>query len=150
LCSKALGLCVISFALYVLRTTRNADAEPRAPFRKLLAVVLNWFGGLVGALFGGTSTPFYPVYLSRLRLSRDAFRATMTMIVLVQVVVRIGGYAGIGVFSRLSVLLVLGALPFMALGAVLGERLAKRVPPVTFTRIVSTTLLLSGAVLAMK
>jgi uncharacterized membrane protein YfcA len=115
-----------------------------------IAVSLNAGGALVGALFGGASSPFYVIYLRALRLSRDAFRATITMVIFVQVVLRIGGYAGMGLFDVTLLLISAIALPFMFLGGALGDVVAARVAPRTFNRIVGAVLLVSGAALVLK
>lgn len=148
--SKGLGVCVIGYASYVLTTAgrRATDRVRRIPWP--VAAGLNWTGGLIGALFGGASSPFYAIYLNALKLPRDAFRATMTMIVLVQVVLRITGYAGIGVFTLTSIVFALCALPLMAAGAYLGEKLVKHVAEQTFTRIVGVAMLASGSALILK
>lgn len=147
--AKGLGLFVIAYAIYAMATAgRTEDAPRRLPWP--VAVSLNTGGAFIGALFGGASSPFYVIYLRALRLSRDAFRATMTMVILVQVVLRIGGYAGMGLFDTSALLMSAIALPFMLLGGKLGDVIAERVPVQTFNRIVGVVLLVSGTALVLK
>ncbi|MCC7083055.1 MAG: sulfite exporter TauE/SafE family protein [Burkholderiales bacterium] len=148
--SKGLGVCVIGYAAYVLATSARRSERTAYRISRPIAGALNWTGGLIGALFGGASTPFYAIYLDTVGLSRDTFRATMTTIVLAQVVLRIAGYAGVGVFSLTSLALAACAVPLMALGAFFGERLVERVPERTFTAIVGIALLASGTALTLK
>jgi len=149
LIAKGVGVFVIAYAIYAMATAGRTETDPRAP-PWLLSVSLNAGGGLVGALFGGASSPFYVMYLRALNLSRDAFRATMTMIILIQAVMRLGGYAGLGFVSVDTLLIVLLAAPFVMLGGKLGDVLAEKVSPLAFNRLVGTVLLVSGITLLVK
>jgi uncharacterized membrane protein YfcA len=148
--AKGLGLFVVAYALYAMTSVgRKQEAAPRPPSWPL-AVSLNTGGGLVGALFGGASSPFYVMYLRALHLTRDGFRATMTMIILIQVLLRIGGYAGMGFLDANALIATAAALPFTMLGAKLGDAIADRVAPGTFNRIVGAVLLASGTALLLR
>ena len=148
--AKGLGVFIIAYAVYAMATAgREETGAPRAPAWPV-AASLNASGGLVGALFGGAASAFFVVYLRALRLSRDAFRATMTMIILMQVLLRIGGYAGMGFLDARALLISAFALPFMMVGAKLGDVIANRVAPRTFNRVVGAALLASGAALLLK
>jgi len=147
--TKGLGICVIAYAAYVLATSgRPAKAQRRLPWP--LAALLNRTSTFLGAAFGSAASTFHAIYLNALRLSRDTFRATMTMVMLTQIVVRVVGYGGIGAISRSVLLLALAGLPLMAAGAWVGERFVARIDPQTFTRIVGTLLLFSGTALMFK
>jgi len=146
---KALGAFVVFYALWALARSGRKGSTPRhLPWP--VSAVLNTVGALVGALFGGAASPFYAIYLSALRLSRDAFRATMTMILLVQVVLRIAGYTSLGLEERYVLFITLLVLPFMLLGARLGDVVAGRVDERIFNRILGTVLLTSGIGLIVK
>jgi len=146
---KALGVFVIAYALWALATAKRTAEPPRhVPWP--VSAVLNTGGAVIGALFGGASSPFYAIYLRALRLSRDAFRATMNMIMLVQVVLRLVGYSGLGIVDAYALALTLLVLPFMLLGARLGDLVAERVVQETFNRILGAVLLMSGAALIVK
>ena len=147
--SKGLGIFVMVYAIFaMIRTTKEASAPRRLPWP--VSATLNTVGALIGALFGGAASPFYAVYLNALRLSRDAFRATMTAIVLAQVILRIAGYASFGLFDSSILLISVAALPFMILGAKVGNAVADHVDHQTFNRILGTVLLISGALLVWK
>lgn len=147
--AKGLGVFVIVYAVYAMATAgRDSGAARRLPWPA--STFLNTIGALVGALFGGASSPFYVIYFKALRLTRDAFRATMTMVIMVQVVLRIGGYAGMGLFDVATFLATLIALPFMLMGGKIGDVIADRVSATTFNRIVGVVLLVSGMALTMK
>jgi uncharacterized membrane protein YfcA len=146
---KALGAFVALYALWALGTAgRRPDSARRLPWP--ISALLNTTGALVGALFGGAASPFYAIYLSALRLSRDAFRATMTMILLVQVALRVAGYTTLGLVDARALLVTVVALPFMLVGARLGDVISGRVDERTFKWIVGSVLLLSGVALILK
>jgi len=148
--TKALGVFVIAYSVRAMvtagRNTNTAASRPSWP----LTASLSAGGGLVGALFGSASSPFYVMYLQALRISRDAFRATMTMITLMQVVLRVGGYAGMGLLDTKALLISAMVLPFMMLGARFGDVIANCTSPRTFNRMVGAMLLASGAALLLK
>jgi len=147
--AKGLGVFVIAYAIFAMLT---AGHEPGAPRRMPwpVSATLNTIGALIGALFGGAASPFYAIYLNALRLSRDAFRATMTMILLVQVALRVAGYVGLGLVDTYALLFTLIAFPFMMLGARLGDVIADRITALTFNRAVGVVLLVSGTALLLK
>lgn len=61
------------YALWAMITAgRQAGGPRRLPWP--ISATLNTAGALVGALFGSAASPFYAIYLSALRLSRDAGR----------------------------------------------------------------------------
>lgn len=147
--ATALGIVVIFYAIYAMATAgRDPGSVCRLPWP--VSTLLNTVGAVVGALFGGASSPFYAIYFKTLHLSRDAFRATMTMVVLVQVVLRIGGYAGMGMFDAATLMATVMAVPFMFAAGRIGDLIAERVSAITFNRFVGVVLLLSGVALAMK
>jgi uncharacterized membrane protein YfcA len=144
-----LGVFVMGYAVYVMATAGRDSGSPRR-LSWPIASLLNTMGALVGALFGGASSPFYTCYFRALRLSRDAFRASMTMVILMQVVLRIGGFAGAGLFNMATLLATLIAVPFMLLGGRMGDAIIERVADRAFNRIVGGVLLVSGLALAIK
>jgi uncharacterized membrane protein YfcA len=146
---KGLGLFVMTYALYAMASAGRDSGKPRRlPWP--IATILNLTGALVGALFGGASSPFYACYFRALRLSRDAFRASMTMVILMQVVLRIGGYAGTGLFTAATLLAIFLAIPFMLIGGRIGDVVAGRVSDMSFNRFVGIVLLVSGLALAVR
>lgn len=148
--ARGLGVFVIAYSIHAMASVgRKESLTPRRPSWPIVAS-LNTGGGLVGALFGGAASAFFVAYLRTLQLSRDAFRATMTMIILMQVVLRIGGYAEMGFLNSRSLAISAIVLPFMMLGAKLGDLVADRIAAQTFNRIVGAVLLMSGTALLLK
>lgn len=146
---RALGVFVMFYALYVLMF---AGREVHVPKRWLpvVAVLTSTTAGFVGALFGGAAGPIYVIYLNTLRMGRDAFRVTITSIMLFQGLTRLAGYAVLGLYDRHVLLLLAAALPMMLVGSWLGARLIRRVDPVWFNRSVGAVLLASGGALLIK
>jgi uncharacterized membrane protein YfcA len=146
---RALGIFVIIYALY---TMLFAGHTPQVPSRwmPVVAVVTSFAAGLIGALFGGAAGPLYVIYLNAARLAKDAFRVTITTIMLFQGLVRVAGYAVFGFYDAHALLLLAMALPLMLAGSWLGVRLIRRFDQTLFNRAVGVVLLASGAALAFK
>ncbi len=147
--ARALGVFVVLYALYVMVF---AGRTPVVPPRWLLPVAgaTSFVAGIVGAVFGGAAGPLYVIYLNTARLGKDAFRMTITTVMLFQGLTRVAGYASLGLYDRNALLLLAAALPTMILGSWLGARLVRRFDPLRFHRAVGVVLLASGTALALK
>jgi len=146
---KALGVFVVLYALYMMVM---AGRVPTIPQRWLLAVaaVTSTAAGIVGSLFGGAAGPLYVIYLNSARLGKDAFRVTITTVMLFQGLTRMAGYATLGFYDGTTLTLLLAALPTMVIGSVLGARVIRRFDVVLFNRAIGVVLLVSGAALIFK
>lgn len=147
--ARALGVFVVLYALYVMLF---AGRTPEIPPRWMLpvAAVTSFFAGIVGSLFGGAAGPLYVIYLNAARLGKDAFRVTITTVMLFQGLTRVAGYAALGLYDRHALLLLAAALPMVVIGSWLGARVVRRFDPVLFNRVVGAVLLVSGTVLVFK
>ena len=146
---RALGVFVSVYAIYAIATAGHAWTIARrwlVPF----GATMSFAAGFVGALFGGAAGPFYVMYLNALKLSRDSFRVTITTMMLLQGLVRIGGYAGLGFYDVSSLALLVASLPPMLLGSYIGVRLVQRYDQTKFNRVVGGVVLISGAALLFK
>lgn len=147
--AKALGVFVMCYAVYALVFAgRTFAVVPRRA--QPLAVVLSLAAGVIGALFGGAAGPLYVVYLNALRLAKDRFRATMTVLMMLQGSTRVIGYIGLGLYTVKVFIVLAAALPMVVLGGFLGTHLARRVDQRRFDRVVACVLFASGAVLVVK
>ena len=143
-----LGGFVIVYTLFSLREGGFGRFEQRlAPMVPAPAGAL---AGLVAALFGGMSGPIYVVYLRMRRLDKTEFRVTIAANLFVLAAIRIAGYAGVGVFDRAALLAFATAVPAMALGTFVGNRMHARVSERAFSRFVAALLVVSGAALILK
>ena len=146
---RALGAFVMLYALYVLLLAGRQVNVPKR-WLPMVTVLTSTSAGFVGAVFGGAAGPLYVIYLNALHLGRDAFRVTITSIMLCQGVTRLIGYAVMGLYDRHVLLLLAAALPMMLIGSWLGARLIRRFDPAWFNRAVGIVLLASGAALLIK
>jgi uncharacterized membrane protein YfcA len=146
---KAFGVFVILYGCFALAT---ASRPVRLPERFLYpaGVVLSVLAGALGATFGAAAGPLYVIYLDSRRLQRDVFRVTITTILTVQGMLRIGGYARLGFFDYTTVILVAAGLPLMLLGSSAGNWLAGRLDQRWFSLGISLLLMVSGAALLFK
>lgn len=147
--ARALGVFVVVYALYVMTF---AGRTPAIPPRWMLpvAAVTSFFAGIVGSLFGGAAGPLYVIYLNAVRLGKNAFRVTITTVMLFQGLTRMAGYAALGFYDGSVLTLLAAALPMMVIGSWLGARVVRRFDPVLFNRAVGAVLLVSGAALIFK
>jgi len=113
------------------------------------AIIAGGLAGLVGALFG-TGGPFYVLYLKMRNVSKIQFRATITMIFLIDGAARMSGYFVSGLFTSKMLLLVFILLPVLMLAMYLGHHLHIKINEQRFNQVVSVLLLISGLSLAIK
>lgn len=146
---RALGVFVVFYALYVLFLS-GREVKVSQRWLPLVTVLTGTSAGFIGALFGGAAGPIYVIYLNALSLGRDAFRVTITSIMLCQGLTRLAGYAFMGLYDRHVLMLLAAALPMMLVGSWLGARLIRRFNPEWFGRAVGVVLLASGAALLIK
>ena len=144
LLSKALGVFVIGFAVYLLATSR-----PERVGSRWWAMPAGGLGGFVGTLFG-TGGPFYVIYLQLRGLNKTAFRASFATVFLLDGINRLAGYALSGLYSAGSLKLLGMALPAMALGLYAGGRAHVGIGEVVFRRGIGGLLVVSGAVLLIR
>jgi hypothetical protein len=147
--ARALGAFVVLYAIYVMVF---AARIPEIPRRWMLAVaaVTSLAAGIIGSLFGGAAGPLYVIYLNAARLGKDAFRVTITTIMLFQGLTRVAGYATLGLYDGQTLKLLVTALPMMIIGSWLGVRMVRRFDAVVFNRAVGVVLLVSGGALLFK
>lgn len=140
-----LGLFVLAFALRSLLYLHGD-----APISKLWAWPASLIGGTVSALFG-TGGPPYVIYLTHRIRDKGVFRATTSLLFLME-----GGLRGL-VFALTGLLLqkelvlaFLSGLPILALGLWLGSKVHVGLSNAQMTRIIGALLLLSGGSLLWK
>lgn len=147
--ARALGVFVVIYALYVMAF---ANRTPAVAPRWLLVVagLTSFAAGIIGSLFGGAAGPLYVIYLNALQLGKDAFRVTITTVMLFQGLTRVAGYVMLGLYDSGTLILLAAALPMMVVGSVLGARIVRRLNQAVFSRAVGMVLLASGAALIFK
>lgn len=143
LLTDALGLFIIGYAIYSLL--------PLPPLHgsRLWAAPLGSLTGLVGTVFG-TGGPFIVIYLTLRDLSKQAFRGTLATLFAIDGGMRLVGFTASGFYQRDNLLLVLAALPIMALGLYAGGHIHTSLSRQSFVRLVAVVLIASGASLLLK
>lgn len=145
----SLAIFLIVYSVYALWTA-NASLVLPARWHGVLAAVVGIVGGLFSALFGGGVGPIYVVYFNILRMQREAFRVTMSAVVLIGGAARIGGYASYGLYGGSTITLLALGLPLVIVGSWVGDRLARWLSVQMFSRFVGGLVLLSGVALLLK
>jgi uncharacterized membrane protein YfcA len=144
----ALGAFLVVYSLYAMCAGDHRTLPVR--WHTPLAATTGATGGFCGALFGGAAGPIYAIYLNVLELDKDAFRVTITAVILVGLCARITGYAGLGFYGPTALLLVAAAMPMMMFGSWLGDRVLQRLDQKKFGRFVGCLLLASGVTYLLK
>ena len=102
------------------------------------------FGGLLGGAFN-TSGPPVIIYGTARGWEKDRFRATLQIYFIVTGVLAVVLYVGTGVVSMTSLPWSVLAIPVMAIGAAIGQRLVARISAARFRILVFVGLEVTGA-----
>jgi len=147
--SRAFGLFVVAYALYMLAAKGKTPAIPRRLLTPV-AVVLSFAGGLIGSVFGGAAGPVFVIYLNSLQVEKDRFRATMTMLMLTLGTTRVIGFVVAAMYTQRVLMLLLVAVPLAYAGGRLGHYLVRRIEQRVFNAFIGIVLLASGVILMLK
>lgn len=137
--ARALGVFIIGYAAYSWRKPRLRS--------KLVRPAASVVSGIVGTVFGSMATIFFAIYMDAGRISKDAFRATMSAMILTISVARSAGYAAVGELTWDSVILCAASIPAMGLGLLIGDRIHTGLSPIAFQRFVCIALAVTGVAL---
>lgn len=107
-------------------------------------------GGMVGALFG-TGGPPYVIYLNHRLHDKGELRATFSGLFILEGGLRIVAFLIAGLFLDIKLLFaILAALPLVALGLFLGNRVHIGLAPAQMQRLLGALLLVSGTSLLWR
>jgi uncharacterized membrane protein YfcA len=143
LLTTALGAFLLSYGVYRL-LPRTRGHAPR-----LIAAPAGLLGGLAGTLFG-TGAVFYVVYFQLRGLEKGAFRASISMLFVVDGGMRVLGFLLAGHYDLAGLLFILAAAPLALAGLLIGARLHDRVSVVGFQRLLNVLILIAGVVLLTR
>ena len=147
--ARGLGALVLGYAAYTLwLSVRPSTMRPLPP--RLMAPLGSVLSGLVGTIFGTMATLFFVIFLDTRALPKDAFRATISAMLLTLAVVRGTGYYLVGEFTRESLYVFALAFPVMLIAIWIGNRIHLKLDEVTFRRVVVATLVVSGVPLLFR
>ena len=139
--TRALGAFVILYAAYSLWKPGKLS--------KALRPAASFLSGVVGTVFGSMATIFFAMYLDAGSMARDAFRATISAMILTLSIARTIGYAAVGELTLDSLILCAAALPAMGIGLLIGDRIHTGLSQTAFQRLVCALLALCGAALLL-
>jgi len=134
------GLFTLAFLAQRLLFPPRADSPPPP----------KWLGAVLTATSGFTSFvahaggPPVNAYVLPLRLQPVAFAATMSVFFFVLNLSKWIPYGWLGLLDLRNMSTSLALLPFAPVGVLLGLRLARRIEPTLFYRLVYTGMLLTG------
>lgn len=123
----------------------------RVEQKQLNTHILNLVLFLGGCIHGAFSSggPLVIIYAARKLQNKNQFRATLCMMWVTMNAILIGQKTVDGVFTP-DVLKIVGiCIPFLAVGAILGNKAHHKLKPDVFLRIVYGVLLLSGIMMFM-
>ena len=139
--ARALGVFIIGYAAY---SWWKPDLRSRA-MRPAASVM----AGIVGTVFGAMATIFFAIYMDARRMTKDAFRATMSAMILTISIARTAGYAAVGELTMDSVTLCAASIPAMGIGLLIGDRIHTGLSPLAFQRFVCVALAACGVALLL-
>jgi uncharacterized membrane protein YfcA len=134
-----LGVAVLCYAAWSLW-----GRPSQVPIAPAWSAPLGTVGGVFSALFG-TGGPIYTIYLARRIGDKGRLRATISTLILVSAVARLGTFVAAGAFAQRELLTLIPLLfPCMLAGLFVGNRLHHRLPGKQVIRIVWALLMLSS------
>lgn len=141
----ALGLFVCAFALHVM--LRRGTARPLG---RGWAAPAGIAGGVIGALFGMGGPP-YVMYIAGRITEPAAQRATISLMVVLNVGLRVGAFALAGLLASRSLWVAVAVLlPVAWAGVWAGHRVHVRLEPAVIARIIGAALFLTGVTLIIR
>jgi uncharacterized membrane protein YfcA len=147
--ARGLGIMVLGYGAYSLWKTLR-PARPRRAAPRAAGPLASTLSGIVGALFGTMATVFFAMYLDARALAKEAFRATISAMLLTLSVVRGLGYYAVGEFTTEAWVTFAAAFPLMLAGIYIGDRIHVGLSETAFRRLVSILLMLCGVPLLLK
>jgi uncharacterized membrane protein YfcA len=141
----ALGLFILAYALYTLFLRVSSRRVSRG-----WAYLAGITGGITGTLFGAGGPP-YAIYLSHRPLTKEQYRATLSMTSVFSIGLRMLAFLVTGLLFDPKVWLAAAiAIPAVFAGIAAASRVFHRISRDTLMRVVALTLLAIGASLVMR
>lgn len=135
-----LGIFVIAIALRSLASPPHQESR----LAGIWALPAGVIGGVFSALFG-TGGPIYTLYLARRLPEVDVFRATISAVIFVSAVVRLGAFGMTGLMRQEGLFQsAVSVLPFCVGGVWAGSKLRARLSPIAVKRLLLVFLIAGG------
>jgi uncharacterized protein len=144
-----LAVLVVAYGVYSLIKTFRAKSDVSSS-PKILAPAAGLLAGAVGTTFGMMAAVLYAIYFDAIEMPKDAFRATMSAVLLLLGVIRGIGYLAIGQYTHEVYLALAITLPTTLLGIYIGDRVHTGMSELAFRRVISGALIVSGGALLWK
>ncbi|MCC6535336.1 MAG: sulfite exporter TauE/SafE family protein [Burkholderiales bacterium] len=145
---KLLGAFIVSYAVYMIASQFVRTSTARCSTR--WAYPAGFISTVIDSMFGGGGGLLVVIYMHRRGYDPVAFRATLSVLWLVELIVRVGGYAVGGYYDRSLLVLALVCLPAMVLGNRAGEAISRTMSQQSFARLIAAVLFASGVSLMLK
>ena len=140
-----LGAFVIAYAVYAL-----FPHESQRVISQGWAWIAGFAGGVTSSLFGAGGPP-YVIYLSHRGLSKEAFRATLGLVTMTSISVRVIAFFITGLLLDPHVWLAAAlAVPAALAGIAVGRRIFLRASREVLMRLIAGLLLASGGSLVFR
>ena len=146
---RALGVLVLAYAGYMawlIAQPASRDPLPAGAVRPAAGLL----SGAVGTMFGAMASIFFAMYLNACALEKQAFRATISAMLLALSLIRLVAYAAVGELSAEALVLFAAALPAMGLGIYLGGRIHARMSEALFKALVCAILVICAMPLLLR
>lgn len=138
------GVCTLLFLAQRLLFPPRADSPPPPKWLGAILTTISGFTSFV-AHAGG---PPVSAYVLPLRLPPVMFAASMAVFFFVMNMSKWIPYAWLGLLDLRNMVTSLALMPFAPIGVVLGVRMARRIKPALFYRLVHIGMFLTGCKLA--
>ena len=148
LMQRLLGGFIVIYACYMIASQFIATQTKTCSRR--WAWPAGFGSAFVDSMFGGGGGPLVVIYMHRRGYDPVTFRSTLAVLWLVELVVRVGGYAVGGYYRWSLVLTAILLLPVMWLGNRTGEAISRRMSQRMFARLIAGVLFASGVSLMLK
>ncbi len=140
-----LGAFVVAYALYAL-----VPHEYARPISRNWAWLAGFCGGVTSALFGAGGPP-YVIYLAQRALGKEEFRATLGLVTMTSISLRVIAFLLTGLLLDARVWLAAAlVVPAALAGIWLGRRVYLGLPRALLMRAIALLLLLSGGSLLWR
>ncbi len=129
-----LAVLVVAYGVYSLvKTFRPKSDASTSP--KILAPLAGLLAGAVGTTFGMMAAVLYAIYFpDAIEMPKDAFRATMSAVLLLLGVIRGIGYLAIGQYTHEVYIALAMTLPTALVGIYIGDRVHTGMSELAFRR----------------
>lgn len=140
-----LGGFVIAYAIYAFFPHSSQRVISRG-----WSWLAGFVGGVTSALFGAGGPP-YVIYLSQRGLSKEAFRATLGLITMTSISLRVIAFLLTGLLLDAQVWFAAAlAVPAALAGVAVGRRIFLRTSKEQLARVIAVLLLASGGSLVLR